>query len=105
MSHKEGRKDEKEEWEDDDRDRTEGLKANQREKKITICMALTQELVVEATLATWPQNKVAEQGSGIGAMNKEEEGKDHDQEHNCQEGKEEGKENQVIESSSLKTTQ
>ena len=34
-----------------------------------------------------------QQGSGIGAMNKEEEGKDHEQEHNCQEGKEKGKEN------------
>ena len=64
------------------------LEANQSERTITSCWALTQESVMEVTLTTWPQNKVAEQGSGIEATNVEEEVKNHEREHNHQEGSE-----------------
>ena len=59
---------------------------------------------MEVTLATWLQNKVVERGAGIGAMNKEEESKDPEQEHNHQEEKERGTKNQVIEKGAKETS-
>ena len=65
------------------------MKANQSEGTITICWDQTQESVLEATLAMWPHSQVPEQG----ATNEEEGWKDHEQEHNRQEGNKQGKEN------------
>ena len=48
---------------------------------------------MKAVLATRPQNKVAEQGLGIGATDEGEE--DHKKEHNWQEGNEQGMENKM----------